>query len=699
MTTAAKEASANAAPTVSPLLAPWTGAHGGLPPLDRVRVEEFEPALLEGMRAYRQDLEHIVNTREAATFANTIERLEDAGRAYKRVMTFYGIWSSAMAEPAFQAVEERMAPKLAAFDDEIVQNRALFDRIDAVYASAQSASSALTPEQKRLTWVVWNAYVRAGAKLDAAAKAKLSEINQALASLYTKFSQNLLADEGTAITLEDPRDLEGLPEGVVEAAKSDAEARGLSGKWVVLNTRSYVEPVLTFSARRALRERVWRAFVERGDHAGEHDNKPLITRILALRAERAALLGFATHAHWRLADSMAGTPERAMALMTAMWKPAVARVRQEVADMQAVADKEGQGVEIAPWDYRFYQEKVRKARFDLDQGEIKPYLQLDRLRDGMFWMAGQLYGLAFKPVTGVPVNHPDVAVWEVTGRGGEHVGLWYFDPYARPGKQSGAWMNAYREQERFARPVTTIVSNNSNFVKPPAGKPVLVSWDDARTLFHEFGHALHGLLSNVRYPTLSGTNVARDYVEFPSQLHEAWLGTPEVLQRFALHAETGKPIPPALVERIEKASTFNQGFATVEFLSSALIDMKLHLAGATPIDPAAFERDTLAALGMPPEIVMRHRTPQFGHVFSGDGYSAGYYSYLWADAITADCVEAFKEAGSMWHAPTAKRLVETVLSVGNTVDPAEGFRALRGRDVDTDALMRARGFPVSPPGQ
>jgi len=699
MTSPARDARPAAASATSALLAPWTGAFGGVPPLDRVRVEDFEPALTEAMAAYRSELDAIAHDAAPATFANTIERLEDAGRAYKRAMTFFGIWSSAMADPPFQAVEERMAPKLAAFDDEIVQNRALFDRIDAVHTAAEAKTSALTPEQKRLTWVVWNYYVRAGAKLDAAAKAKLSEINQALASLYTKFSQNLLADEGTAITLDDPKDLEGLPEGVVEAAKSDADARGLSGKWVVLNTRSYVEPVLTFSARRALRERVWRAFVERGDHAGEHDNKPLITHTLALRAERAALLGFATHAHWRLADSMAGTPERAMTLMTAMWKPAVARVRQEVADMQAVADREGLGVKIAPWDYRYYQEKVRKARYDLDQGEIKPYLQLDRLRDGMFWMAGQLYGLAFKPVTGVPVNHPDVAVWEVTGRGGEHIGLWYFDPYARPGKQSGAWMNAYREQERFARPVTTIVSNNSNFVKPPAGKPVLVSWDDARTLFHEFGHALHGLLSNVRYPTLSGTNVARDYVEFPSQLHEAWLGTPEVLQRFALHAETGKPIPPALVERIEKASTFNQGFATVEFLSSALIDMKLHLAGTTPIDPTAFERDTLAALGMPPEIVMRHRTPQFGHVFSGDGYSAGYYSYLWADAITADCVEAFKEAGSMWHAPTAKRLVDTVLSVGNTVDPAEGFRALRGRDVDTDALMRARGFPVSPPGR
>ena len=390
---------------------------------------------------------------------------------------------------------------------------------------------------------------------------------------------------------------------------------------------------------------------------------------------------------------MAGTPERALELMEAVWKPAVARVREEVADMQAIADK-GAKIKIEPWDYRYYAEKVRKAKYDLDQNEVKPYLQLEKLREGMFWVAGQLFGFSFTPVDGVPVYDPDMRVYKVTDPSGTLVGLWYFDPYARPGKNSGAWMNAYRNQESFDRPITTIVSNNTNFVKGPPHEPILISWDDATALFHEFGHALHGLNSNVRYPSLSGTSVARDYVEFPSQLLERWLSTPEVLNRFALHYRTGQPIPPALVQKIEKASTFNQGFATVEYLASALVDMKLHLAGDQTIDPDAFERDTLKALGMPSEIVMRHRTPQFGHVFSGDGYSAGYYSYLWSDTLSADAWEAFTEAGGPYDKAVARRLHDDVFSAGNTVDPAEAYRAFRGRDPGISALMRKRGFPV-----
>jgi peptidyl-dipeptidase Dcp len=395
---------------------------------------------------------------------------------------------------------------------------------------------------------------------------------------------------------------------------------------------------------------------------------------------------------------MAGTPERALELMEAVWKPAVARVREEVADMKAVADKEGAKIKIEPWDYRYYAEKVRKAKYDLDQNEVKPYLQLEKLREGMFWVAGQLFGLTFTPVDGVPVYNADMRVFKVTDPSGTLVGLWYFDPYARPGKNSGAWMNAYRNQESFERPITTIVSNNTNFVKGPPGEPILISWDDATALFHEFGHALHGLNSKVRYPSLSGTSVARDYVEFPSQLLERWLSTPEVLHRFALHYQTGKPIPAALVDKIEKASTFNQGFATVEYLASALVDMKLHLAGDQTIDPDAFERDTLKALGMPSEIVMRHRTPQFGHVFSGDGYSAGYYSYLWSDTLSADAWEAFTEAGGPYDKAMAKRLHDDVFSAGNTVDPAEAYRAFRGRDPGIAALMRKRGFPIEQGG-
>jgi peptidyl-dipeptidase Dcp len=395
---------------------------------------------------------------------------------------------------------------------------------------------------------------------------------------------------------------------------------------------------------------------------------------------------------------MAGTPERALELMEAVWKPAVARVREEVADMQAVADKAGAKIKIEPWDYRYYAEKVRKAKYDLDQNEVKPYLQLEKLREGMFWVAGQLFGFTFTPVDGVPVYNPEMRVYKVTDPSGTLVGLWYFDPYARTGKNSGAWMNAYRNQESFERPITTIVSNNTNFVKGPPGEPILISWDDATALFHEFGHALHGLNSNVHYPSLSGTSVARDYVEFPSQLLEHWLSTPQVLNRFALHYQTGQPIPPALVQKIEKAATFNQGFATVEYLASALVDMKLHLAAEQTIDPDAFERDTLKALGMPSEIVMRHRTPQFGHVFSGDGYSAGYYSYLWSDTLSADAWEAFTEAGGPYDKTVAKRLRDHVFSAGNTVDPAEAYRAFRGHDPGIAALMRKRGFPIEQGG-
>ena len=363
--------------------------------------------------------------------------------------------------------------------------------------------------------------------------------------------------------------------------------------------------------------------------------------------------------------------------------------------MQAAARREGQNIKIEPWDYRYYAEKVRKAKYDFDENEVKPYLQLEKLREGMFWVAGELFGFAFSPASGVPVYHPDVRVWQVTDKAtGKHVGLWYFDPYARNGKRSGAWMNAYRRQERLEGEVAPIVSNNSNFVKPSPGEPVLISWTDAETLFHEFGHALHGLSSNVTYPALAGTSVPRDYVEFPSQLLEHWLSTPEVLNQYARHYQTGEPIPRALLAKIEKAKTFNEGFRTVEYLASALVDMKLHLATGGAIDPDAFERDTLRSLGMPPQIVMRHRTPHFGHVFAGDGYSAGYYSYLWSDTLTADAFEAFRQGQGPWDRAVAARLRAHVFSVGNSVDPADGYRAFRGRDASIEALMRKRGFPV-----
>jgi len=679
------------------LLAPWTGPYGGVPPFDQVRVADLQPALEAGMTLQLAELDRIASDPAAATFENTIAAMERAGRALNRVGTVYSVYSSTLNDEAVQAVERVMAPKLAAFRDQITQNQPLFERIAKVYETRETAG--LTPEQQRLTWVYYTNFVRAGAKLDATAKKRTAEINQELASLFTAFSQNVLKDENDGVIyLDQQSDLAGLPQGVRDGMAQDAEGRGQKGKWAIANTRSSIEPFLTYSDHRALRERAWRMFVNRGDSGGATDNNATITRILQLRAERAQLLGFPTHAHWRLENTMAKTPERAMELMEAVWAPAVARVHEEVADMQRIADAEKAGIKIAPWDYRYYAEKVRKAKYDLDETQVTPYLQLENLREGMFFMAQQLFGFSFKPVdaTRVPVYHPDVRAWEVTNPKGELIGLWYFDPYARKGKRSGAWMSPYRTQERFDGDIKTIVSNNSNFVKGKPGEPVLVSWEDATTLFHEFGHALHGLSSNVNYPSVAGTAVPRDYVEFPSQLLEHWLSTPEILNRYALHYQTGKPIPPELVARIEAANRFNQGFKTVEYLSSALVDMKLHLAGAQQIEPDKFERETLAGMGMPAEIVMRHRTPQFNHVFSSDGYSAGYYSYLWSDTITADAWEAFTEAGGPWDKAVAARLRENVFSVGNTIDPAIAYRQFRGRDPGIAALMRKRGFPVPP---
>ena len=640
------------------------------------------------------EVDRIATNPAAPTFENTIEALERAGRTYGRVTTAYGVWSSSMNGPEFQVVQRKMAPRLAAFSDQITQNNALFRRIEAVYNSPAKAS--LTPEQQRLAWLYHNNFVRAGARLNAAGKARVAEINQSLAGLFTRFGQNVLADETDVyLVLESEAELAGLPQSLKDAAAAAARQKGLTDKWVITNTRSAMDPFLTSSTRRDLREKAWRMFLNRGDNGNEHDNNRIITDILRLRAERAKLLGYETHAHWRLENAMAKTPDRAMELMTAVWKPAVARVREEVADMQAIANKEGGKITIEPWDYRYYAEKVRMAKYDLDEAEVKPYLQLDKLREGMFWVAGELFGFEFTPTANIPVFHEDVRVWEVKDRSsGRHIGLWYFDPYARAGKRSGAWMNAYRRQESFDAPTTTLVSNNSNFVEGNPGEPVLISWDDATTLFHEFGHALHGLSANVSYPSLSGTAVARDYVEFPSQLLEHWLSTPEVLQRFAVHYQTGKPIPAELVQRIERAANFNQGFETVEYLSSAIVDMEYHLAGDVEINPDSFEKATLGKMGMPREIVMRHRPPQFMHIFGSDAYSAGYYSYLWSDVLTADAFGAFVEGGGPYDPAVAKRLAR-LLSIGNTIDPADAYREFRGRDPRVEALMRKRGFSGS----
>jgi peptidyl-dipeptidase Dcp len=682
----------NGAPAENPLLTTWTGPYDGVPPFDRVEVAHFQPALEAAMAENIAEIEAIANNPAAPTFENTIAEMERAGRTLQRVSAVYGVWSGNMSTPEFQAVQREMAPRLAAFSDQITQNEALFRRIEAVYTGPEM--ERLSPEQQRLAWLYHNNFVRAGARLDDAQKARLSAINQELAGLFTQFGQNVLADETDLyLVIRDEADLAGLTESAVDAAAAAATSKGYENAWVITNTRSAMEPFLTYADNRDLRRQAYELFINRGDNSDANDNNAIISQILQLRAERAGLLGYETHAHWRVENTMAGDPYAGLQLMEQVWTPAVARVREEVADMQAVADARGHGITIEPWDYRYYAEIVRKEQYDLDENEVKPYLQLDRLVDGMFWVGGELFNFAFAEVDDVPVFHEDVRVWEVTDRtSGDHVGLFYFDPYARAGKRSGAWMTSYRTQQRMDGEETVIVSNNSNFIQGRAGEPVLISWGDAETLFHEFGHALHGLASNVTYPSLSGTAVARDYVEFPSQLLEHWLATPEVLDRFAVHYRTGEPMPRELVERIERASNHGEGFRTVEFLASGLYDMRIHLEREHPIDARRFEETVLTEYGLPREIVMRHRPTQFLHIFGSDSYSAGYYSYLWSDVLTSDAYEAFLEGEGPYDAAVARRLVDHIFSVGNTIDPAEGYRAFRGRDPQVEALMRKRGF-------
>jgi peptidyl-dipeptidase Dcp len=675
----------------NPLLAAWEGPHGGVPPFDKVKVEELGPALELGMKLQLEEIEAIANNPKKPTFDNTLAALERSGQPLSRAMTLFGVWSSSLSSPEFRKLEQDISPKLAAFRDAVTQNSKLFARIKQLHDAG--ASLKLNAEQQRLLDVTYTQYVRQGAALSAEEKLQLSQYNLELAKLFTFFSQNQLGDEENEyLVLEKRSDLAGLPEAQIAAAAAEAVSRGLPGKWVISNTRSSMEPFLTSSSVRSLREKGWKLWVKRGDNGADRDNNQLATEILKLRAKRAKLLGYPTFAHLQLADTMAKEPAAAMKLMLSVWKPASEQFSKDVAEAQKIVDQEKGGFQIEPWDYRYYAEKLRKAKYDLDLNELKPYLQLNHLRDAMFWSAQELYGLTFFKVDGLPTFHADVEVFEVK-RGADHVGYWYFDPYARPGKQSGAWMSAYREQQKMDK-ATTLVSNNSNFVKAASGEPVTLSWDDARTMFHEFGHALHGLNSNVTYPSLSGTNTTRDFVEMPSQFNENFLSTKQVL-KFLVNSK-GEAIPESLVARMEKAATFNQGFSTAEALASAIVDMKLHLAGDTTIDTKAFEKTALAEINMPKQLVMRHRIPAFGHIFSGDGYAAGYYSYIWAEVLEHDVFEAFQEANNPYDKVTAKRLRDTIMSVGNTVDPGQAFRNFRGRDPKPDALLRSKGFPVVP---
>jgi peptidyl-dipeptidase Dcp len=676
------------------LLAPWTGPYGGVPAFDRMELAALKPALEAGMAMNLAEVDAIVENPDPPTFENTIVSLEGTGRSLDRVMTYEGIWSSNMSSPEFRKIDMEMAPKLAAFNSKIIQNERLFDRIRTVHQSDEAKT--LRPDQQRLVQLVYDRFARNGATLTGEAKQRYAEINQRLAELHTQFANNVLADEESYVTYLTPKQLGGLPESFVKAAAAAAKDRGHEGEYAVTNTRSSMDPFLTYSSERELREKVWRTYYNRGDNGDAHDNNALIAEILQLRYERVQLLGYENYAAWRLEDRMARTPDRALGLLEAVWPAAIARVRQEVADMQAIADAEGASFKIAPWDYRYYAEKVRKAKYDLDSDEVKQYLQLDNLIHAVHFVAGELFNFEFTPLAEgtVPVYHPDVKVWDVTDRTtGAHVGLWYLDPFARPGKRSGAWATTYRDHETFDGLRATLGSNNSNFIKGAPGEPVLISWSDAETLFHEFGHALHYLSSNVAYPTLNSG--VRDFTEFQSQLLERWLLTDQVINRYLLHVGTGEPMPKTLVEKIKNATTFNQGFTTTEYLASAIMDMKYHTMDPSGLDVDTFEREALAELGMPDEIVMRHRSPQFGHIFSGEGYAAGYYGYMWADVLTSDAAEAFAEApGGFYDKELASRMVKYLFAPRNSVDPTIAYREFRGRDAKIDALMRDRGFPL-----
>lgn len=677
------------APATNPLIAPWTGPYGGVPPWDKVKPELFPAAFEAALAERRQDYERIANNPAKPTFANTFVPMQNAGQTLNRVMTLFGVMTGNMNTPAYQALDREWSPKLSKASDEITFNPKLFARIEAIYKARDT--SGLDAQQKRLVTRTYDSFVRQGAKLTPAQKEELSAFNQNLAINFSEFSQRLLADEGTAIIVTDEARLAGLPDSVKAVAKAAAVERGAQG-WAIVNTRSAVDPVLTFGTDRALREQVWRAFTKRGDNGDINDTKATIARIVRLRANRAHLLGFKTHADWRMQDTMAKTPAAAMDLMMRVWPAAKARVAEEVRDMQAIADKEGAKITIEPWDYRFYQEKVRKSRYDLDQAELKPYFELNNIIQGSLYAANRLYGLEFKEITGtVPVFEPNMRVWHVT-RNGKDVGLFYRDDFARTGKRSGAWANTYRGQRNLPPVQNVLSSNNNNFAKGAPGEPVLISLDDAETLFHEFGHAIHAMLQNVTYPGLAGT--PRDFVEYPSQVNEHWLLTRDVLDKYARHYKTGQPMPQALLDKIKASETFNQGFATTEYLSSAIVDMKLHTIPDGIVDPAAFEAATLKEIGMPKELVMRHRLPQFNHLFSSDSYSAGYYSYLWSETMDADTFAAFEEAGSPWDKATADRFARILLSTGNETDRAEAYRAFRGRDPDVNALLKQRGFPT-----
>ena len=675
--------------TSNPLLAAWIGPYE-IPPFGEIKHEHFRPAFDTALARHEEEIASIAGSKAKPTFANTIEALELAGKLLSRVGGVFWNRSGAHTDDKIQAIEREMAPRMAAHRNAITSNTELFARIADLHRRRETLK--LTAEQARVLERTYRSFVRAGAKLDTAKKARMGEIKQRLAVLGTAFAQNVLADERSyELPLPTKADRAGLPDFLVSAAAGAAKERGSKASHVITLSRSLIEPFLTLSERRDLREQAWKAWIKRGENGGDTDNWKIVAETLALRDEQAKLLGFKTYAAFKLDDTMARTPAAVMKLLDKVWKRARAKALVERDMLQRQAAKEGSNIAIEPWDWRHYAEKVRHAEFAIDEAEIKPYLALDNVLAAAFATAERLFGLRFCEVHGLQLLHPDVRAFEVMDAKGKHVGLFLGDYFARPSKRSGAWMSAYRSQQRLGGDIRPIINNTCNFAKAPDGQPTLLSFDDARTLFHEFGHALHGLLSNVKYPSLAGTAVSRDFVELPSQLYEHWLTQPALLEEFALHHETGEPMPRTLLDKIKAAATFNQGFATTEFLASAIVDMDFH---ATPTggDPKTREAETLARIGLPREIVMRHRTPHFAHAFSGDGYSAGYYSYMWSAVLDADAFAAFQETGDIFNPKVADRLRKYVYAAGGSRDEREAYTGFRGRLPTVDGLLKVRGL-------
>ncbi|MGT2441367.1 M3 family metallopeptidase [Ensifer adhaerens] len=680
--------------SLNPALTAWTG-HEGLPRFDLVKDEDFAPAFDAAFREHEAEIDAIAENPAAPTFENTIIALEIAGDGLSRVSSIFWNKAGADTNETIQALERDIAPKMSRHYSKIGMNAALFKRIDTLWEGR--ARLGLDLEATRVLERHWKGFVKSGAKLAKPEQERLAAINEKLAGLGARFGQNVLADEKSwVLFLESEEQLAGLPDFLRDAMAAVAEDRGQKGKYAVTLSRSIIEPFLTFSDNRELREQAFRAWIARGENGGDTDNRGLIAEMLALRAEKAKLLGYDNFASLKLDDTMAKTPTAVNGLLMQVWEKAVARAREEEAELARLVAEEGRNHDVMPWDWRHYAEKLRAEKFNFSEGELKPYLQLEKIIEACFDVAKRLFGITATEKKGIAAYHPDVRVFEVKDASGKLVALFLGDYFARSSKRSGAWMSSFQSQHKLklkngAEGELPIIYNVCNFAKPAEGKPALLSLDDARTLFHEFGHALHGMLSNVTYPSVSGTGVSRDFVELPSQLYEHWLTVPEILKRYAVHYQTGEPMPQALLDKVLAARTFNSGFATVEFTSSALVDMAYHTAAVTA-EPMALEAKKLDEIGMPKSIVMRHRSPHFLHVFSGDGYSAGYYSYMWSEVLDADAFAAFEETGNAFDPAMAARLKDNIYSVGGSIDPEDAYKAFRGKLPSPDAMLAKKGL-------